>query len=223
MEATAQGKFLSAPVQQALRSKSQPSPEDEARRIAASTGYAMQLQFLGNARGATAPQVVKAWIADADLEKIETNGEAPILAAEPAVLLTKNQLSNLYQQLKVILRGSEEAFLNGNANFFEQIRSAAAQLSSDPQKFALNPDQTLAAGGALDEILSDLPYKSEITGLSQRDWENMSTGQRQTFIRRLKSLIARYEEYDKDSTHWESFGASNPGDWVYRVPLSMLP
>ncbi|MBO4793532.1 MAG: VWA domain-containing protein, partial [Deltaproteobacteria bacterium] len=107
VEATAQGKFLSAPVQQALRSKSQPSPEDEARRIAASTGYAMQLQFLGNARGATAPQVVKAWIADADLEKIETNGEAPILAAEPAVLLTKNQLSNLYQQLKVILRGSE--------------------------------------------------------------------------------------------------------------------
>ena len=53
--------------------------------------------------------------------------------------------------------------------------------------------------------------------------ELMSTGERDAFNRRLEGLIARYEEYDRDNTHWESFGATNPNDAVYRVPLSMLP
>ncbi len=222
VSATAQGKLLARPTS-VVNAPKNTSPEEEARRIAATTGYAMQLQFLGTMRGNTAPQVVKAWIADADLELLEQAQGAPVLAAEPAVLLTKNQLSNLYSQLKVILRGSEEAFLNGEGNFFEQLRSAAAQMSRDPKQFALNPDQNLQESGALDEVLSDLPYKSQVAGLTQQDWESMSTGSRQRFIQRLKSLLARYEEYDKDATHWESFGSGNPGDWVYRVPLSMLP
>jgi hypothetical protein len=39
----------------------------------------------------------------------------------------------------------------------------------------------------------------------------------------LKSRISRYEEYDKDAAGWESFGAENSGDWVCRIPLSILP
>ena len=222
LTATAEGKLLESPTPQVQGAK-KPSPEEEALRIAASTGYAMQLQFLGNAKGSTAPQVVKAWIADADLEKLESTPGAPVLAAEPAVLLTKGQLSNLYRQLKVLLRGSEEAFLNGQDDLFAQLRSAAAQMSRDPNQFALHPDRNLAENGLLDEVLDGLPYKSRISGLTRKDWEGMSTGDRQVFINRLKSLIARYEEYDKDATHWESFGSRNPEDWVYRVPLSMLP
>ena len=219
--ATAEGRLLDTPKQVTAAKL---SPEDEARRIAESTGYAMQLQFLGNRQGSTAPQVVRAWIADADLEKLENNANAaPILAVEPAVLLTKSQLSNLYQQLKLILQGSKEAFLNGQNDLFGQIRSAAAQMSRDPNQFALHPDRNLAENGLLDEVLADLPYKSQVSGLTQKDWEDMSTGERDAFNRRLEGLIARYEEYDRDNTHWESFGATNPNDAVYRVPLSMLP
>lgn len=220
-EATAQGKLLQKPL---VINKASSSAEAEAQRIAESTGYAMQLQFLGNQQGSTAPQVVNAWIADADLAKLAENpGNAPILAVEPAVLLTKGQLSNLYKQLKVLLQGSENAFLNGDADLFAQISSAAAQMSRDPQQFALHPDRNLAENGLLDEVLEGLPYKSVIGSMSRQDWEDMSTGQRDSFIRRIKSLLARYEEYDKDATHWESFGATNPNDRVYRVPLSMLP
>ena len=218
---TAEGRLLPTPKPV---TKKNLSPEEEARRIAESTGYAMQLQFLGNRQGATAPQVVRAWIADADLEKLEKDpNAAPILAVEPAVLLTKSQLSNLYRQLKLILQASEEAFLNGNTDLFSQIRSAAAQMTRDPGQFALDPGRNLVENGLLDEVLSDLPYKSAISGLTQKDWEDMSTGDRDVFNRRLKGLLARYEEYDRDRTHWESFGASDPNDWVYRVPLSMLP
>ncbi|MBD5538849.1 MAG: VWA domain-containing protein [Desulfovibrio sp.] len=222
LAATAEGKLL-APSR-ISGPKAAPSPEDEARRIAESTGYAMQLQFFGNRRGATAPQVVDAWIADADLAKLAANpGDAPVLAVEPAVLLTKGQLSNLYKQLKLLLAGSEKAFLNGDADLFGQILSAAAQMSRDPNQFSLHPDRNLAENGLLDEVLADLPYKSVIGSMTRKDWEDMSTGQRDAFVRRIKGLLARYEAYDKDATHWESFGATNPNDRVYRVPLSMLP
>jgi serine/threonine-protein kinase PpkA len=59
--------------------------------------------------------------------------------------------------------------------------------------------------------------------MQKDDWVNMSTGEQQEFIKRLKGLIARYDEYDRDSAHWEGFGSNNPNEWVYRVPLSMLP
>lgn len=220
-QATAEGKLLPKPAAPTNR---QLSPEDEARRIAASTGYAMQLQFLGNQKENTAPEVVKAWIADADLPKLANNpNSAPVLAVEPAVLLTKSQLSNLYKQLKLLLAGSEEAFLNGDTDLFAQISSAAAQMSRDPNQFSLHPDRNLVQNGLLDEVLEDLPYKSTIGTMTRQDWEAMSTGQRDAFIKRIKSLLARYEAYDRDGTHWESFGSANPGDWVYRVPLGMLP
>ena len=220
LTATAEGRLLRTPQQVRNSGK---TPEEEARRIAGATGYAMQLQFFGNRQKSTAPQVVRAWIADADLARMESNPGAPVLAAEPAVLLTKGQLSNLYRQLKILLQGSEEAFLNGQDDLFGQLRSAAASVSRDPQRFALRPDLNLAQNGLLDEVLEGLPYKSRVSGLTQRDWESMSTGERDAFIRRLKSLLARYEAYDKDAGNWESFGSPNPNDWVYRVPLGMLP
>lgn len=223
LAATAEGRLIARPSQ-ISSPKAAPSPEDEARRIAESTGYAMQLQFFGNRQGSSAPQVVDAWIADADLEKLAARpGDAPVLAVEPAVLLTKGQLSNLYKQLKLLLAGSEQAFLNGDADLFGQILSAAAQMSRDPNQFSLHPDRNLAENGLLDEVLADLPYKSVVGSMTRKDWEDMSTGQRDAFIRRIKSLIARYEAYDRDATHWESFGSANPNDRVYRVPLSMLP
>ncbi|MBO4301425.1 MAG: VWA domain-containing protein [Desulfovibrio sp.] len=220
IQATAERRFIQPQQQKIIH----PTPEDEARRIAESTGYAMQLQFWGNARGSTAPQVVRAWIADADLEKLAAaQGDAPVLAVEPAVLLTKGQLSNLYKQLKLLLQSSEQAFLNGNADLFAQILSCAAQMSRDPGQFSLHPDRNLAENGLLDEVLDDLPYKSVIGSMTRKDWEDMSTGQRDVFVKRIKSLLARYDAFDRDATHWESFGAQNPNDWVYRVPLSMLP
>ena len=221
LEATATGRFLATPLQ--VQGGPNRSPEDEARRIAESTGYAMQLQFFGNAKKSVAPSVVKAWIADADLARLEQSQGAPLLACEPAVLLTKGQLNNLYSQLKLLLQAGEEAFLNGDTDLFGQIRSAAAQMSRDPKQFALNPNRNLLENNLLDEVLQDLPYKSEVSSLTQGDWESLSTGGRQQFLSRIKALLARYEEYDRDATHWESFGSSNTDDWVYRVPLSMLP
>lgn len=202
------------------------SPEEQARHTAEAIGYAMQLQFAGDQNKTRAPQVVKAWIADADLSSLETNPNgAPVPVVEPAVLLTKAQLSRLREQVKNIVTTAEEAFLqdSANFNFYEQLISAAAQMSRDPSSFSNDPDANLASKGVLLEVLDGLPYKSQVLRLKQDDWTNMSTGSQQEFIRRLKGLIKLYDEYDRDNEHWEGFGSDDPNEWVYRVPLSVLP
>ncbi|MBQ9406663.1 MAG: VWA domain-containing protein [Desulfovibrio sp.] len=202
------------------------SPEDLARHFAEVSGYAMQLRFVGDKKATRAPQVVNAWIADADLVSLEEHPQdAPVPAVEPAVLLTKMQLSELRKQLKNIILTAEEAFLQDseNFNFYEQLISAAAQMSRDPTAFNSDPKANLAQKGVLLEVLDGLPYKSRILGLQQEDWTNMSTGEKNEFIKRLKQLVREYERYDRDNTHWESFGSPNANEWVYRVPLKMLP
>lgn len=220
VEATASGKLLAKPATLSATE----DPEARARELAAISGYAMQLDFLGARRGVRAPSVVSAWIADADLEKLSRSQPgAPVLAAQPAVLLTKNQLSDLAAQLKIIIEQAERTKRTDARDFFESILSASAQLARDPSGFSRQPGRNLAESGAIGEYLQGLPYKSDILLLREEDWYNMSTGEQTAFINRLKSKLARYEDYDRDRDNWESFGAPNPGDWVYRVPLSVLP
>jgi serine/threonine-protein kinase PpkA len=218
-EATAAGRMLAKP----LPSAPADDPEERARQLAAITGYAMQLEFFGASRNTRAPDVVRAWIADADLERLAEDTASPVIAVTPAVLLTKNQLSDLTAQLKLIIDQATRSQRLGGTDFFQSLISMAAQLARDPSRFSHTPGQNLAQTGVLGEFLDGLPYKSDVLGMTENDWYNKSVGEQAQFINRLRSRIARYEEYDKDRTNWESFGSPNPGDWVYRVPLSMLP
>ena len=99
--------------------------------------------------------------------------------------------------------------------------SASARTARDPNM----PTQgkTLAELGVLGEFLDGLPYRSEVMLLTEEDWYRKSIGEQTAFINRLKSKLARYEEYDRDRKNWETFGTFSANDWVYRVPLNMLP
>lgn len=202
------------------------SPEEKAARMAEAIGYSMQLQFAGNQNDTGAPQVVSAWVADADLPSLEANPQAaPIPVVKPAVLLTKSQLSELRKQLANLIDNAEKAFLQGNENFnfYEQLLSAAAKMSSDPSSFSKDPNANLAQKGVISEVLDGLPYKSQVLRLTQDNWINMSTGEQSEFIRRLRGLLKLYNSYDMDAKKWESFGSPNPNEWVFRVPLNELP
>ncbi len=197
------------------------SPQEEALHIGQSIGYAMQLNFLGEQRQNRAPSVVKAWIADMDLKQLAVGRQNACV--EVAVLLTKNQLSDLQKQLKVIIDEAERVKRTDAKDFFQSIMSASLGVARDPGRFSRNPGQNLRQMGVMGEFLEGLPYKSDVMLLTEDDWYRMSVGQQNAFINRLRSRIARYEEYDKDRAGWEGFGSANPGDWVYRVPLNMLP
>ena len=51
----------------------------------------------------------------------------------------------------------------------------------------------------------------------------MSVGQHQALVDNLKSRIKRYRLCHDDVDYWSGFGAADPGDMIYRVPLSMMP
>ncbi len=196
------------------------SSADAAKQLAAYLGYAMQLDYLGTLNETRAPSVVNSWIADMDLQKLAKGSQVP--SVEVAVLLTKNQLNDLSMQLKIIIDNAERTKKTDAKDFFQGILSASTRAARDPNS-PMPQGQNLAQMGVLGEFLDGLPYKSDVMLLREEDWYRMSIGQQTTFINRLKSRLARYEEYDKDRNNWESFGASNPGDWMYRVPLTMLP
>ena len=214
VRATADGERLQLPAQ---FSSTQVDSAKDAASKAAILGYAMQLEFLGRRGGARAPQVITSWVSDMDLARPDTP------TFQVTVLLTKNQLSDLHQRLKVILDQAQRTKRTGARDFFQSILSAAAQTSRDPARFAKSPDQNLGQLGFLAEFLDDLPYRSSIMRLTEDDWYRLSVGEQQAIVDDLKSKIKRYEQYHNDVANWVSFGDVDPGDSVYRVPLSMMP
>ena len=189
----------------------------EAKRKAAILGYSMQLEYLGRRGEVQAPQVVTSWVSDMDL------AQPDLPSFTVTVLLTKNQLSDLYQRLRIILNNAQRTKRTGARDFFQGILSAAAQISRDPTQFSQRPQQNLGELGLLGEFLDDLPYRSSIMRLTEEDWYRMSVGQQQALVDDLKSKIKRYRQYHDDVDNWISFGATDPGDMIYRVPLSMMP
>jgi serine/threonine-protein kinase PpkA len=184
---------------------------------AAILGYAMQLDFLGSRGGVKAPEVVTAWVSDMDLARPDTP------TFKVGVLLTKNQLSDLSQRLKVILNQAQRTKRTGAKDFFQSILAAAAQTSRDPTQFSRKPSQNLGELGILAEFLDDLPYRSNIMRLNEEDWYRLSVGEQQAIVNGLKSKIKRYTQIHDDIANWATFGATEPGDAVYRVPLTLMP
>jgi serine/threonine-protein kinase PpkA len=177
----------------------------------------MQLEYLGRRGEVQAPQLVTSWVSDMDL------AQPDLPSFTVTVLLTKNQLSDLYQRLRIILNQAQRTKRTGARDFFQGILSAAAQISRDPTQFSKRPHQNLGELGLLGEFLDDLPYRSAIMRLTEEDWYRMSVGQQQALVDNLKSKIKRYRQYHDDVDNWVSFGATDPGDMIYRVPLSMMP
>jgi len=194
-----------------------PTEHQSTRSIAAKTsaiGYAMQMDFLGRRSAAHAPQVVTAWTADHDL----TNPALP--AFQVCVLLTKLQLNDLQQSLKLIVDAARRT-QSSPKDFFQEIASASAYMSRDPS--GLSKGGNLAESGILGEYLDGLPYRSKSLNMTQELWLSLSVAEQQDYIDELESKIRLYETFHNDIAHWVRFGDAQPGDALYRVPLATLP
>ncbi|MDI3271967.1 serine/threonine-protein kinase [Pseudomonas sp. AL03] len=180
----------------------------------AAVGYAMHMDFLGRKAASHAPQLVSAWTADRDL----TNSALP--AFQVCVMLTKLQLNDLQQSLKLIVDAARKTQTSPK-NFFQEIASASAYMSRDPS--ALRKGGNLADGGVLGEYLEGLPYRSKSLNMTQDLWLSLSVAEQEDFIDELDSKIRLYETFHNDLANWVRFGDAEPGDALYRVPLSTLP
>ncbi|MDH0646708.1 protein kinase [Pseudomonas sp. GD03858] len=177
-------------------------------------GYAMHMDFLGRHGASQAPRLVSAWTADRDL----TNPALPTL--QVCVMLTKLQLNDLQQSLKLIVDAARKT-RSSPGDFFNEIASASAYMSRDPG--ALRKGANLAQGGVLGEYLEGLPYRSKSLSMTQDLWLSLSVAEQEDFIDELDSKIRLYETFHNDMANWVRFGNAEPGDALYRVPLATLP
>lgn len=193
--------------------------------IGSQLGHSIRLKYLGLINQTRAPKVVRSWIADLDLGLLDQSREAgqiKVSTVKPAVLLTKHQLSILRSQLKIFVDQADQSMLTSQ-DFFQNIISLSGQMVNDPEIYGKNPNVNLSEMGVMGEFLDDLPYKSDILKMTQQDWRKMDTGKQFKLLEHLRSLLALYKEYDQDQENWGKFDNPNSLDWLYRVPLEMLP
>jgi serine/threonine-protein kinase PpkA len=208
---------------QAPKNERQSPIEQRAADLGAVLGNSIRLDYLGARNKARSPRVVRSWIPDQDLSNLDSSEPRRIRTVDVAVLLTKNQLSALARQLNIIVTNAEKVMTEQSDDFFRNILAASAQISRDPGRFSLTPQTRLGDLGGLAEFLDDLPYKSKIMGMTEADWYNMSPGEQDSFVRAIKARLNAYDDYDRDVDNWAKFDPRNDGEWLYRVPLNMLP
>lgn len=191
-------------------------PLADPKAKAEALGYAMQMDFLGRSRSAQAPRVVSAWVADHDL------ADPAQPAFQVCLLLSKHQLNELQRGLKAVVDAAIKTRVSPQS-FFQEVASAAANLSREPNRLGQKAFGNLYESGLLGEFLEGLPYKSKVLAITQDLWLSWSVGEQQDFIDELESKIKLYEKFHNDTDHWVRFGSAGPDDAVYRAPLSALP
>lgn len=185
----------------------------------ASAGRTMQLAYLGARKGARAPDVFEAVVADRDFQR---TGLKPLSIR---LLINKSDLSNLQQALQIIVDKAEENVIDPD-KFFAQVLGAAADMSRRPDSVSRRGSDSLAKAAFVDEYIEDLPYKSRIMAVTEDDWIRMSISEQQGIVNELHEKIERYRRYNEATDAWVDYlgrGKDAANALVYPIPLDDLP
>lgn len=196
-----------------------PQTETERRVVAQAevVGTAMRLAYLGRARQQEAPDVVRSFVLDEELDPANPRPEARPF--DVRLLLTRNQLSDLAGTIRGIIQAQAASRLSPE-NFFERVRGATAASVRDPRRMA----EFQRLGGAFGDYLQGLPYQSQIMEFTQEEWNNMGAGRRAEVVNALDAKLRLYEEFNRQPSLWVSFdGGRDPGEAMYPVPIDALP
>ncbi len=219
VQGAAQGELVAGSAKTAQTAAAK-DPDAQIKADALLLGHAMQLAYLGSQKGTQVPDLFTGWLSDRDFAHPE------LATTEVRVLLTKNELSNLSQTVKLILDKGEESQRTDTADFFNLLRSSAAQLVRDPTRLNDPKARNLADLGLMGEYLDDLPYKSKVMHLTSDEWETWSASARQQedFLDGLRRKLRHYQIYHDDADRWITLdGSSDPSEAVYPVPIDALP
>ncbi|WP_343716203.1 vWA domain-containing protein [Inquilinus sp.] len=217
MEDAAKGQVTAAEPPAETGGGDDASADTEAFARAGLVGRAMQLAYLGRTEGSVPPRLFSAWVTDRDL------ADPSRRTLDVRVLITKNQLSDLQSTLKTIIDAGEVTRI-APADFFGQLRSAAATMARRPEGVALAEGRRLTDLGLIGEYLDGLPYRSRIMELTEDDWLSWSFGQQRQFLDDLDAKVTLYQQIYDNADLWISLdGNRTGGDAVYPIPLDALP
>ncbi|MEN8709921.1 MAG: VWA domain-containing protein, partial [Paracoccaceae bacterium] len=191
--------------------------EDAMLQAVENAGRAMQLAYLGRTGGAQVPPIFQAFVADRDFEE---TSRKPLSIR---VLVNKDQLSDLFQSLDIVVEEAE-ANITKPEDFFPKVLAAAVRMGRDPQDVAQGQDATLGDLTVIGEMLSGLPYESTIMKITQKDWIRMSAAEQITIVNGMRDRIERYRRYNQSTHLWSRYLATGQdGELLYPMPLDDLP
>ncbi len=186
----------------------------------AKLGYALRMRYLQSS-GQKVPVLFNAWMIDRNFDSPDKQ------SVDIRVLLTRDQLSDLYEVLKQVLSTAEQGTL-APQDFLNELKSLAATISRDPEA-AKSSTRTvggtsLADLGYMREYIDGLPYHSEVMNLDLSTWQQWSAQRQFEFINQLDGKIAYYRALHNNVDLWVSLdGGPVGGDSVYPLLLEALP
>jgi serine/threonine-protein kinase PpkA len=180
-------------------------------------GHAMMLAYLGKVNGTVPPDFFRGWISDRDLKDHNK------ISAEPVVLLTKSQLSDLKEITQRVLESANKGLLDAD-QMFSQLRSIAASMGRDPASLKQADSLKLGELGLFGEYLDDLPYKSRLQELDEQTWMSMGPDEQNRAIEDLEQKLTYYQKCNDDASKWIKLADdAQASESVYPVQLEALP
>ncbi len=219
---------ISAQVAQGLEDQPQAPAAEENPRLSElqskveKLGYALRMQYLQQTKGQP-PRVFNAWMLDRDFRQPQRR------TVDVRVLLTRDQLSDLHDILRQVLRTAEDGLLSPQ-NFLNELKSLAATISRNPEELGHTTATTAGEGnslvdmGFISDYIEGLPYAGEVMSLSLLDWQNWPAGRQIEFLRSLEEKITYYRALHDNTDLWISLdNGPISGDSVFPLSLDMLP
>jgi len=186
-----------------------------AASLASGALHAAFVQWIGSQAGAQAPRDVVAWVMDKDLLATD------IQALEVRLLINKRQLDSLRETLITILKAGRIGQISGD-DFFSSLQAAAASTARDPDM--IKRANSLAQTGLIPEFLQGLPYSSRIMDMNNELWASWSVDAQDMLLDDLEARIMAYETIHDAPEGWVQLNKNDdPGDYVYPIPLDLLP
>lgn len=195
---------------------------------ASDIGHAMRLAWLGRQQQTQAPDTYEAWAADFALDDPSRR------AMNARVLVTRNQLNDLYVTLQAIDEAFRASDTTDPAQFFSVLKTTLAHMLRDPTRLpALDPSaRTNVAqisefddlGDLLGAYFAGLPYDSDLGGMDEARWIGSGDSGRREFMEGVRAKLSMYELYYADAGNWVALNPdAGEGEKVYPVPLEMMP
>ena len=181
-------------------------------------GYALRMQYLQRGKDGQVPAVFRAWVLDRDFR----NPARRTMTVR--VLLTRDQLSDLYQTMAQVLQTFEDGLLSPQ-DFLDRIKGLAAMVSRDPARLKeLGDSADLAGLGLVQEYIEGLPYQSQVMHLSLEDWISWPAERQIAFVHALEDKLAYYQAVHDHTDLWVTPGGGPVGgNSVFPIELDMLP
>lgn len=212
-------------------SASRPTPDEEAQELLRNVGHVMRLAWLGNRRNVQVPELVEGWAADFD----PTNPAAR-MSFDINVLLTRNQLNELYQSLGTILSAASARIdaSGGQRSFITQLRHLLATAQTDPAAMQSldgslgtrppNPSEIRVLGDLVSVYVQHLPYRSPLLTQPLAALEDASKQEILDILVDIRSKREAYKNFYQDHTRWRRLNpAAGFEEAVYPVPIHLLP